>query len=175
MTWITENPIPPIVLAILVEAGLAVALAKTGKRWIIWAMPGVALLAIGAVVAERMIVTPREEVIGAVEEVRKIVEANDRAALLERIDHAAVRNQVQTDLSSSVTVTEAKINDLRVLVDEAGTSATTDFIGVVHLQGFMRENLALRFKVTWRKRQEDGVWVVTSAEYKQPFGNNSAS
>ena len=177
MSWFTENPMPPIVLAIVVEAILVVALAKTGRRSYLWAMLATAALAGAAVVIERLIVTPREEVVGALEEIRAIVEANDRGALLDRIDRGAValRNRVQTDLSQ-LTVTEAKINDLRVLVNPDGQAAQADFIGVVHLRGggtiVLRNNVALRFDVGRRKRPEDGRWVVTGAEYRPPVGGD---
>lgn len=177
MSWFTENPMPPIVLAIVVEAVLAVALAKTGRRGYLWAMLAAATLAGAAVVAERWIVTPREEVVAALEEIRGIIEANDRAALLERIDRGAVplRNRVQTDLSQ-LTVTEAKINDLRVLMTDDGQAARADFIGVVHFRGggtvVLKNNVALRFDVGLRKRPEDGRWVVTGAEYRPPVGGD---
>src|SRR5690242_16065738 len=124
MTWFTENPTPPVVVGILVEAALVVVLMKTGKRAALWGMLLTALATALVVAMNILIVTPQEEVRAALEEIRQLVEQNDRTALIDRIDPVAtnLRNQAQTDLSL-LTVTSAKINDLKVLVDPSGTSA----------------------------------------------------
>ena len=36
MTWFTENPTPPIVLGIIIEAVLVVVLMKTAGRTALW-------------------------------------------------------------------------------------------------------------------------------------------
>ena len=121
MTWFTENPLPPVLIGIVVEAMLVVALFRTGKRAFLWAMLGLAAAVIGIVILERMIITPREEVKAALEEIRLLVETNDRQGLLKRIDSnpdaARLRNQVQNDLTQ-ITVTEATITDLRATESE---------------------------------------------------------
>jgi hypothetical protein len=174
MTWFTENPLPLVLLGVIVEAMLAVVLARTGKRSVLWGMIGLAVFVIGAVVLERYIVTPREELRAALEEVRAIVAANDPPALLKRIDTnqevARLRNQVQRDLAN-VTVTEAKITELREEdIKVNGDRAKMKFIGSVDLKAAGSLNspphIVLKFDVAWRK--QDGVWIVTAAEY-HPF------
>lgn len=171
MTWFTENPLPLVLLGVIVEAMLAVVLARTGKRGVLWGMIGLAVFVIGAVVLERYIVTPREELKAALEEVRAIVAANDPQKLLTRIDTnqevARLRNRVQGDLAN-VTVTEAKITELKdddIKVN--GDRAQMKFIGSVDLKAAGSLNapphIVLKFNVTWRKK--DGVWIVTAAEY----------
>lgn len=167
MTWFTENPTPPVVLGIVVEALLVVVLMKTGRREALWGMLFTAVATIGVVVANLLIVTPREEVTTALEEIRQLVEQNDRPELVKRIDPAAVslRNQVQYDLAN-LTVEKAKIDKLKVLVNAEATSARAEFDGVVVIREGMSRPIPLRFRVDLRKL--DGRWVVSSAEY-QPY------
>jgi hypothetical protein len=167
MTWLTENPTPPVVLGIVIEALLVIVLMKTGRREALWGMIFTAAVTIAVVIANFAIVTPREEVTTALEEIRQLVEQNDRPELVKRIDPAAVslRNQVQYDLAS-LTVEKAKIDKLKVLVDDSGASAKAEFDGVVVIREGMSRPIPLRFRVELRKL--DGRWVVSSAEY-QPY------
>src|SRR5262245_17270393 len=132
MTWFTEDPTPPLVLGTLIASIAAFLLIKTGHRAALWALIGTVVATIAAVVANVMIVTPREEVLATLEEIRTKVEANDPPQLLQFIHPSAIelRNRAQYDLAN-LTVESAKMNDLKVLVSEGGKGATADFIGVV--------------------------------------------
>jgi len=176
MTWFTENPLPPVLIGIVVEAMLVVALFRTGKRGFLWAMLGMAAAVIGIVILERMFITPREEVKAALEEIRLLVETNDRQGLLKRIDSnpdaARLRNQVQNDLTQ-ITVTEATITDLRdedIKFNESSTFADVSFIGAISLKPgrVPRDRLVFRFEVDMIKK--DGIWIVSAADYRLPFG-----
>lgn len=171
MTWFTENPTPPVVLGVIIAAVFAIVLARTGKREALWGVILTMLATVAVVATNLLIVTPREEVTSALEEIRLLVEANDRPELLKRIDSSAVslRNQVQSDLAY-LTVGSAKIKDLEVLVDSAGTAAKAKFLGVIDFKdGAGRlpyTHFVFNFVVQLRK--VDGVWVVVSADYT-PF------
>lgn len=173
MSWFTENPLPPVLIGVILEALLVVVLMRTGRRSVLWGMVGLALLVAGLVVLERTIVTPREEVKQALEEIRALVEADDRPALLQRIDSnpgiAELRNRVQSDLAQ-VTVDQAKITELKdedIKIDSTGETARVGLIGSVDVSGAARGHIVLRFDVNLRKR--DGVWIVTAAEWRSPL------
>lgn len=174
MTWFTENPLPIVLIGVIIEAMLAVVLARTGKRSVLWSIIGVALLVVGAVVLERFIVTPREEIRTALEEVRAIVAANDPPALIKRIDTtpqaAGLRSKVYQELAN-VTVTEAKITELK---DEdihvKGDVAETKFFGSVDMKlpgQAASSHFPRMFQVKWRKK--DGVWIITEATHSDPI------
>ena len=171
MTWFTENPTPPVVLGTIIAAVFAVVLAKTGKREALYGIVVTAAATIGIVVMNMLIVTPREEVTSALEEMRLLVEANDRPELRKRIDPTAVqlRNQIDSDLAY-LTVSSAKIKELEVLVDASGTAAKAKFFGTIDFKDSAGRlpytHFAFKFVVHLRKT--DGIWVVTSAEYT-PF------
>jgi hypothetical protein len=176
MTWFTENPMPLVLIGTIVAAALAVVLTRTGRREALWGLIAVVGLVAVAVTAERMIITPREEVRTALDEIRALVAANKPADLLTRIDVNpndqelnTLRRRVQDDLAR-VTVTEAKITELRdedILVSESGNTAKTKFSGAVSISGGGQAGVAgsfpFRFEVDLRKK--DGVWVITSAKY----------
>jgi hypothetical protein len=167
MTWFTENPLPPVVIGIVVEAALVVGLAKTGKRGFLWGIIATLAIVVAVVVIGRLIVTPREAVTAAIEEMRSALAANDRAALLTHIDtgNVRLRNQVQFDLAQ-LTVTEAKINELKVEVDATGKIATADIKGVVHFEGQLYRMVPVKIRAQLKKVEPDGKWVVTHADYE---------
>jgi hypothetical protein len=169
MTCFTENPTPPVVLGTLIAALLAFVLFKTGSRPALWALIGTAVATIAVVVANVLIVTPREEVTATLEEIRQQMQANKPPELIKYIDPGAIelRNRAQYDLQS-LTVESAKINDLKILIGESGTSAKAEFIGVVDFANsggrLPYTHFVLSFKVDLRK--VDGRWLVTGAEYR---------
>jgi hypothetical protein len=177
MTWFTENPMPLVLIGTIIAAALAVVLTRTGRREALWGLIAVAVLVGVAVVTERMIVTPREEVRISLDEIRALVAANKPADLLTRIDVnpnntdlATLRRRVQDDLAR-ITVTEAKITELRdedILVSDSGNTAKTKFNGTVSIsaaggQAGVGGSFPFRFEVDLRKK--DGVWVITGAKY----------
>jgi hypothetical protein len=169
MTWFTENPTPPVALGTLIAAIFAVVLVKTGKREALWGILATAAVTIAVVAANLLIVTPREEVTQALDEIRQLIEDNKREELLKRIDPANghLRNQVNSELAY-VTVTSAKINDLDVTVAESKTAARAKFIGVLDFRDgagrFPHTHFVLNFLVELKKL--DGVWVVSSARWE---------
>lgn len=171
MTWFTENPMQPVTVGIILAALLVFVVMKTGRREALWALILTAAATIGLVIANVLIVTPREEVTATLEEIRLLVEANDRAALIDRIDGSAVklRNQAQNDLTQ-LTVTAARINDLKVLIAESGQSAKAEFVGIIDFKDgggrLPYTHIVLQFTVDLRK--VDGRWLVTRADY-QPY------
>lgn len=173
MTWFTENPLPLVLIGVIIEALLVVVLMRTGRRSVLWGMVLLAVGVAGAVVLERSIVTPREEVKLALEEMRVLVEADDRPGLLKRIDAnpgvAELRNRIQSDLAH-VTVDTAKITELKdedIKVNPAADEAKVGFIGSVDVSGAARGHIVLRFDVNLKKR--DGVWLVTAAQWRSPL------
>ena len=111
----------------------------------------------------------REEVTATLEEIRQQVQSNKPQELIKYIDPGAIelRNRAQYDLQS-LTVESAKINDLKILIGESGTSAKAEFIGIVDFANsggrLPYTHFVMNFKVDLRK--VDGRWLVTGAEYR---------
>ena len=177
MTWFTENPTPPVVLGTIIAAVFAVVLAKTGKREALYGIVVTAAATIGIVVMNILIVTPREEVTAALDEMRVLVEVGDRPELLKRIDPSAVtlRNNINLELAY-LTVSSAKISDLEVIVAPSNVAAKAKFRGVVDFKDtagrLPTTHFPLKFEVDLQK--VDGVWIVMQAKWvlDLPGGKN---
>lgn len=168
MTWFTENPTPPVVLGVIIAAVFAIVLARTGKREALWGVILTMLATVVVVATNLLIVTPREEVTMALEEMRLLVEAGDRTELLKRIDPSAVnlRNDIQRELAY-LTVSSARISDLEVLVATSKVAAKAKFHGVVDFKDtagrLPTTHFPLKFEVDLEK--VSGVWIVKYAKW----------
>jgi hypothetical protein len=72
-----ESSWPIVAAAILIEALLVIILIQTGRGKLILAIAAVALLAVGGLVVEQLVVTPKEEVEVTLQAISSAAEAND--------------------------------------------------------------------------------------------------
>ncbi len=166
MTTLTENPMPLIFFAVAVEAVLGVILYMTGRGIYLIAMIGVLLAILGCVGLERMIVTERERVEAALEEVRAGMEANDIERVLACISPQAgdVRSDARWAISyvrfTRVKITRLEIDKINKLTSPP--TATARFIVMVSGEdrhGSMgHRTYPAKLDVTFRL--ENGRWVI---------------
>jgi hypothetical protein len=77
MTWFFENPIPLMVIGGVIGIILLILVYQTGQpRWL-YIFGGFVLLFSGLLVAEKLIVTPREKLLLTIEDGAEAVRAND--------------------------------------------------------------------------------------------------
>ena len=62
MTSIFENPIPLLIVGVIVAVIFGVACLQTGKRWAAAGAVATVLVSVALLVVERLVVTPSEEV-----------------------------------------------------------------------------------------------------------------
>jgi len=89
MAFLVESPWPILFGSIIVEAVLALALLRTGRGRLLWAMVGVGVFALLGLLAERLIVTDQEAVTNTLETAVTAVENNDIEGLLGCISPTA--------------------------------------------------------------------------------------
>jgi hypothetical protein len=82
MTWLFENPMPVVYLAAVVMAVLVVALVKTGRTRLIWAIACVFVVTAIVVIISWLVETDREKIAAALDGGAKAVENNDLDAFL---------------------------------------------------------------------------------------------
>lgn len=113
MTWLTENPLPILVIGSVGFVLLLVGYVASRSARFLLAAGGVVVLVVGLVVAERLIVTEAEEVETAVWTLAAAVEQNDLEAVLESISPAAehLRRAVRAALPQ-VQVTSINVSGL---------------------------------------------------------------
>ena len=128
MTWLLEEPLPIIVLGVLVEIFLVVAFFLTGKRSVLLGMLGVAVLAGMGLMLERAVVTDREQIEVWFDKGITALEARDTPTLLGMIDPQAA--QVRSDVQRALGMVKFKnvaITDLVIVVHSTEpVTATAD-------------------------------------------------
>jgi len=165
MTWLVEDPTPTLVAAALIEALLVLALVKTGRGVLLWAVAGVALQAVALLALEWLIVTDKEKVEETLSGAARALEANDPQAVLSYIDpSSSLRGQVSQEMSR-VTITKASFNRLDVKFNRhtSPPTAEADFMGYISAKDrrgeLPYENFVDRFKVQLRLSKDR--WLVT--------------
>ena len=111
MIWLCENPIPLMVIGVVVGIILLVMVYQTGEpRWL-YIFGGFVLVMGGLLVAEKLIVTPREKLLLTIEDGASAVRANDwtRAMTFVAPNSKQTAQQLQGDSRSY------KIKELEVL------------------------------------------------------------
>ncbi|MBU4271928.1 MAG: hypothetical protein KKE86_16330 [Planctomycetes bacterium] len=91
MTFFLESPWPVLFIGIAVEAGLAMALLRTGQGKLLWWMLLVGVLTLAGFGIERLVVTDREAVTNTLDAAAAAVEDNDLERLLGCISPSAQR------------------------------------------------------------------------------------
>ncbi len=138
MTWLTENPAPIFWTALAAEAVLVVALYQTQRAVYLLGMLGVLLVGGGLLLAEHLIVTKREQVELALDEIATALVNDDRAGVIERIDPASASARNRADAALRIfKVSTAKIgSDLTITLNQLTSppSAKASFTGRLDLQ-----------------------------------------
>ena len=93
MTWLLENPMPVVYLSAVAAAVLLVALVKTGRAKLIWAIAGVLVVTVIVVLVSWLVETDREKIAAVLAGGAKAVESNNLEAFLEYVvpDSAVAR------------------------------------------------------------------------------------
>jgi hypothetical protein len=168
MSWFFEGPWPILVTGLVVEAILIVALVRTGRAVLLWAILGVGLLTGGLLIVERLVVTDNERIAATLDGVAAAVTANDLNGVLAYIgpDAKDVR-KLATDSLRRIKVREANVgNDLSIVITQQGgaPSALATFTGriraEVHGEALGHDTYAGRFRVGLVKQGDK--WLVVA-------------
>jgi len=89
MTFLLESPWPVLFVGIAVEAGLAIALLRTGQGKLLWWMLAAGVLTLAGFGIERLVVTEREAITNTLDTAAEAVEDNDLERLLSCISPSA--------------------------------------------------------------------------------------
>jgi len=163
--FLLESPWPILLTGIVVEAALALALLRTGRGRILWAMLGFGAIIAGGLLLERCVVTDREAVENCLDAIVAAAEANDINRLLENVSPKAGKVQVEARaVLSRVEVTKARLTDLETKINRLTSPPSAkvkfrvigtgrDRMGEIPYQGFA-EFLAVDLRL------ENGRWLV---------------
>jgi ketosteroid isomerase-like protein len=170
MNWFVEGPWPILVTGLVLEAVLLVALVRTGRAVLIWAVVGMGLLTAGLLVVERLVVTDNERIAATLDGVAAAAAANDLNGVLAYIGPDAVEvRKLATDSLRRIRIREAKIgSDLSIVItQQAGApSALATFTGRIRAevpgQAIGHDTFVGRFRVGLVKQGDR--WLVVAVE-----------
>lgn len=160
-----ESPWPILVIGIAIEAVLAILLLRTGLGRFLWAMLGVAVLTLAALMVERLVVTEREAVTDTIDACVAAIEANDLNRLLEHVSPSAMQPRADARwVLGRFEFRMARISNLEFTINRLTSpptakakfkalAAATDRQGEVPYQ-------SLSGVVTVTLRKEGGRWLV---------------
>jgi hypothetical protein len=166
MTSLLENPMPILFFGVFVEAILAGILVHTRRGVLLVPITGVALLVLGGLIVERLVVTERERVEAALDEAVDGLNANDLDRVLGCLSDQAEHTRRRAEWAMArVEFTNVTIHGLEITINDLTSPPTAEarFNGVAHYrdrQGeFPYEHYAARFIV--QLQLEDNRWRIT--------------
>ena len=173
MSVLLEQPIPVLVIGVLVVAAMLFALLQTGNRRFLYLAAFAFVVCAGLLVVERMVVTPTEEIELTLNRIARDLESNDSDRILSHLTdgNASVRDHAEHALRL-VEIHRVSVKpNLRVsFTDTAQTRATATFNAVVvgsERKGNFRNQTSPSFFVVEFQKQADR-WRVASYERHPP-------
>jgi hypothetical protein len=176
MSWFTEDSTPVLVIGIITEAILLLALVKTSRLGLVYAIVGVGVVVGVIVVIEKNTVTDMKRIRSLLESAAAAAERNDVAGVLEAISPNAqgLRQEVSRQLPLFV-IQSAYIRGLEIKVNRFNNppSAVATFIG--HVEGRIRrgdlaiQHIPMQVKATLTRGPNDR-WLVETAAWQLGIG-----
>lgn len=172
MTTLLENPIPIILFGLIAEAVLGIALVRTGRGALLWAMAGVLVLVLAGVGLEWLVVTEVEEVEATFDAVAEALVANDLQAVLAHIcpSDTDTRGRVAWGMRL-VEFTNAKITglDVAVIHTTSPPTARAHVRGLVQFEGRSQVVVYKSYplNIRFRLRKEPHGWVIIEHEWER--------
>jgi hypothetical protein len=177
MSWFTEDSTPILVMGVILEALLLLALVKTSRLGLLYAIAGVAVV-VGAIVwIEKHTVTDTKRVRAVLDAAVAAAERNDKDGVLALISLSATatRNLVAAQMPQ-VEVHSVSISGLQIKINRLSSppTATAEFSGLVNGKVksglYPYDNIPGRCRVTFRL--ENDRWLMDGLEERrdQAFG-----
>ncbi len=172
MSWFTEDSTPVLVIGVIVVALLLLALVKTSRLGLLYAIGGVVVV-VGAIVwIEKHTVTDSKQVRGVLYAAAAAAERNDLPGVLVLISPAATttQNLVRTQMPQ-VEIHSVSLNGLQIKVNRLSSppTATAEFTGVVNGKVksglYPYDNIVGRCRVTLRL--EGDRWLIDGVEERR--------
>lgn len=166
MDWLFESPWTVIIVGVAVELVLGLMFLNTGRVVVLVAMAVVAAVVALGVFVERVVVTEREEIEGALYGAATALEANDLDRLFTYVGPEAQPLRARAaEVVPRFRILEAKVRQLQVSVNHVTNppTARTELVGVFKVedksQQLPREDYIQRFVIRWRRDGERWLMV----------------
>lgn len=174
MTWLFESPWPALLIGAMAEVVLAIVLFSVQRRGVAIAIGVVAALIVGAVLLERLVVTPAEEVETALQQLAAALESNDVPTTLTFVapDAPGVRGAAERHMPRYQINSVHIARDLEIAVDDATDPPTaiarfTCRVNANDRRGQLPyQNAILEFTMKYRKVGER--WLLYEYDVNRP-------
>ncbi len=115
MEIFVESPWPAIFFGLIGEAILAVALVRSGRGVLLWAMAGVLAVSLGGVALARLVVTEKKLAAAVVYDCAAAAQKNDAEGVLRHIspEDEVLRTQIAA-IMQQFEISEVKIRALEI-------------------------------------------------------------
>jgi hypothetical protein len=163
-----ESPWPILILGLLVEAVLAIALFRSGRGALLWAMGGVALIVLLGVLIERNTITDTKRVRQTLLEVALELEANRpeqvKACIVPGPDGNPARKEVDWAIGRAE-FHQISLSNLEVKFNYQTSPATAEATCTVFVRGRDRSGtidaeISRPVFLEVKLRKESGRWLI---------------
>lgn len=178
--WILDNPNNPFLLVFLgcvICLAAFVAWIQTGRREALFALIGLAILFIGLVVAERMMISDREAIEAKLAHIARHLQNNNREAVYDAIHPSATEHlaQARSELPQ-YTFEECRVTKIDELtVNSAAEPRTADVEFYVKAKGSFAQGgqtytgTPVRIVRLKMEKDTDGEWKVKDYSHRAPL------
>lgn len=166
MSYLFESPSLILTVGVFLIAALGYVFVNTRQKGVLIGLIAVVALTCIAMVIERYVKTPREQVEATLDALADELEANNIEGALKYLDPKAEETRKRARWAMArIRITKAKVTNLEIMVNETMSPPMaevkfTGVIGVVHKNG--GETIpSYPVKFTAKLRQHGDRWVVT--------------
>ena len=166
--WKSSSKAPgrAILFGLVGEAVLAVALVRTGRGVLLWAMAGVLAVSLGGVAVARFVVTEKKLAAAVIYDCAAAAQKNDLEGVLRHIspEDESLRTQI-SGIMNLFEISEVKIRALEITVNRLTTprtaTATFNYIGTgKDRRGEYGGQMTYPGKASVRMRREPNGWII---------------
>jgi hypothetical protein len=171
-----EQPLMILFFAALAVGAAAIAFVQTQHRYAFWSLIVAVVVSALLLLAERMIVTPGEQVRLALRTVAARLEANDINGVLDGISPQAeaMRNEVRTRMRQFKVLSVSIKPNLKVTVGPQRPPRTAEArfnaVATLNVPGGGQSPWTIPRRLVVRFRREGEAWQITEYESYDPIG-----
>lgn len=177
MNLLLEQPLAVVILGVVLGLGAGLAWTSTGRKEWLFGLAAIALLTIGGLILEQVIVTDREAIEATLTEIARDVESNNIRALVGHIATGATEVQQEAEREMPNYRFEecrvTKVHNIDIDSTQEPHSAIVEF-NVVATGSFSEGGFELTGQQVYRwvqlhmVREKDGRWKVQSYKHDDP-------
>jgi hypothetical protein len=173
--WLFESPYTIVALGVALIFVIGAGWTVSGRKELLYALAAAIAMLFAALIIERLIVTDREQIRAALQEIARDVKNNDHRRIISHIHSsaAAIKQKAQAEMPkyhfTDFRIT--KIHSIDVDRSAVPSSAVVE-LNVVGGGTFREHGIEMDHVARWVKlhllKEKDGRWTVAEYEHDDP-------